>query len=522
MTQTPRDERPNFLIFLVDQVQADVVAPDHPCLMPNVSRLASEGIRFTRNFGPSPHCCPSRATFMSGLYPSRHGVYNNVNTGSAFQRGLNPGVRLFSEYLRDAGYDLAHAGKWHVSDEETPADRGWRELSTYQKHLRTAHEKKLKDARSGWTEPGPRQHGQILHPGWRDFQAHGAVREDAGAYEEAHYYQYAVKPGVEALAELSKSNGPWALCVSTDMGPGSSVPSELAELYEAAKVDLPASFRDTMEDKPRVYQRMRHQLWGQLTVDEARESIAHYWALCSLEDRYFGEFLAALDTSGQADNTFVLFVGDHGDCCFAHGLSHMGIQSFRECYNVPGVVRWPRGIKHPGREVDALVSLADFAPTFLELAGCQVQQRLTGRSLVPFLCDTEPNDWPDAWYSQTKGNECYFTQRIVQTRAHKYVCNWFDFDELYDLKADPHEMVNLAFPDRVEQPEVNPASAEGNICAPWPRLAEGLDEVRRDLLAKMWAFADQEDDIIFNDYPPVALAPYGPHVRWRLASGGEL
>ena len=153
MTSTQQNDRPNFLIFLVDQVQADVVDPSHPCLMPNVARLAREGIRFTHNFGPSPHCCPSRATFMSGLYPSRHGVYNNVNTASAFQRGLNPGVRLFSEPLKDAGYDLAYAGKWHVSDEETPADRGWWELSTYRRHQRSTGEQSLRKARSAWSEP---------------------------------------------------------------------------------------------------------------------------------------------------------------------------------------------------------------------------------------------------------------------------------------------------------------------------------------------------------------------------------
>ncbi|MCM8762839.1 MAG: sulfatase-like hydrolase/transferase, partial [Candidatus Omnitrophica bacterium] len=123
-----RHERPNILIFMTDQEQADVVRPDHPCITPNAARLAEKGILFTRSFCPTAHCCPSRATFLTGLYPSRHGVYNNVSNPTAIHHGLFPGVRMFSEDLRDAGYRLAYTGKWHATNEEDPADRGWEEL----------------------------------------------------------------------------------------------------------------------------------------------------------------------------------------------------------------------------------------------------------------------------------------------------------------------------------------------------------------------------------------------------------
>jgi arylsulfatase A-like enzyme len=265
-----------------------------------------------------------------------------------------------------------------------------------------------------------------------------------------------------------------------------------------------------MNDKPRVYQRMRYQIWGQLTEEEVRESIAHYWAVCTLQDRYLGDILSALDATGQSDNTLMLFLSDHGDYMFAHGLRCLGIPSFREVYHVPAIMRWPRGIADPGREVDEFVSHADFAPTFLELADCSPEDRLTGQSLMSFLMNETPEDWPDAWYSQTKGNEVYYTQRIVQTRKWKYVCNWFDFDELYDLEADPHEMVNLAFPGGFPPETVSVSEVTSQSFSPWPPLPRHLDEVRRKLLGKMWRFARRENDIIFNGYPPVALAPYGP------------
>ena len=113
--------RPNILIFMTDQEQADVVHPDHPCITPNATRLAQEGVLFNRSFCPTAHCCPSRATFMTGVYPSRHGIYNNVSNPTAIHHELYEGVGMFSEVLRSSGYNLAYAGKWHVTDAENPA-----------------------------------------------------------------------------------------------------------------------------------------------------------------------------------------------------------------------------------------------------------------------------------------------------------------------------------------------------------------------------------------------------------------
>ena len=73
-------EKPNILIFMVDQMGGGVMGPGHPCRMPNADRLAREGLCFSQVYTTTAHCCPSRATFMTGLYPSRHGIYNNVCT----------------------------------------------------------------------------------------------------------------------------------------------------------------------------------------------------------------------------------------------------------------------------------------------------------------------------------------------------------------------------------------------------------------------------------------------------------
>jgi arylsulfatase A-like enzyme len=114
---------PNFLFFMTDQQQAQTVEPGHPCATPHAERLAREGLRFTQARTPTAHCCPARATFVSGLYPSRHGVFNNVLTDTAIHLSLNEGVVTFGEVLKEAGYRLAWSGKWHVTATEGPGDR---------------------------------------------------------------------------------------------------------------------------------------------------------------------------------------------------------------------------------------------------------------------------------------------------------------------------------------------------------------------------------------------------------------
>ena len=480
--------RPNILILMSDQEQGDVVRPDHPCQTPSSDRLAREGVRFTRARTPATHCCPARASFFSGVYPSRHGVFNNVSNPTAIHRSLNPGVTLFSEPLREAGYRLAFAGKWHVCDSENPADRGWEELGITAGKGSYMH-RSFADWRSQADEPepsGPRRRGEIRRPGWGSLQLYDSYPSAGKRGYEDHPDYAVVRSAVAELPRLAAGDEPWCLFIGL-VGPHDPyvIPERYARMYDPAEVPLPASYADALADKPAVYRRQRQQYWGQLSPDETREAIAHYWGFATMVDDMFGEVLDALDATGQADDTLVLRLSDHGDYCGAHGLWMKGVAPFREAYNVPAIVRWPNGIARPGRVVDEFVTLADFAPTILEVAGVPDAYPTDGHSLAPFLRDEAPTDWPDAFCSQFNGVELYYSQRVVETKAHKYVYNGFDFDELYDLERDPAEMVNVAD---------DPAYAGA----------------KRDLVRRMWRFGEETRDFIFNPYGTVALAPWGP------------
>ncbi|MHB8889682.1 MAG: sulfatase-like hydrolase/transferase [Acidobacteriaceae bacterium] len=521
-----KEGRPNILIFMPDQTQSQLVLPGYPCLTPNVDRFASQGVMFPNAFCPAPHCCPSRASFQTGLYPSEHGVFNNVSTDTAIHANPYPGTRFFSEILRDSGYELDYSGKWHVARDISPQDAGWTNSYTPRtkksKHWfvpgRERRDSAWSEARAELSETGPRKPGEVFRPGWGNVELYKTLPPQAGnifAGREGDYQP--VIAGTEKLKRLAHGAHPWALMVSNS---GShdlyDVPKHFVDMYDPKSIDLPPNFRDTLEDKPRIYQRMRYQYWAQLSDDEIRKSIAHYWAKTTMQDALFGLLLDTLEKTGQADNTIVVYVSDHGDYAGAHGVWAKGVPSFREGYNIPCVIRWPKGIANPGRQVDAFVSTTDFAPTFLEAAGIPSSDiKMSGKSLLPWLRGETPANWRDAIFSQLNGVELYYTQRIVMTKDYKYVYNGFDYDELYDLKQDPHEMVNLAFPDvKQSRAIVEQGKGYGNGSdVAWPPLSPHLAEVRRDMLKRMWKFAQEHKDQIFNPYITVAMAPFGPGVE---------
>ncbi len=473
-------DKPNILIVMTDHQRADTVLPEGPCITPNLDGLAASGLLLSNVYCPSPHCCPSRATFHTGLYPTRHGVWNNICNDQALSRGLNEGVRCWSEGLAEAGYDMTYVGKWHVSTRTTPADHGWNERRVGG-HRPGEHGTAWEHYERVAAGPDPtrRGEGEILRPGYGTYRTYGTA-------EEPTHDDRLTEAGIEALGELAGSSGPWCLDVNLAAPHDPyNVPGRFLDLYDPDEIALPASYADEMADKPRIYKRMRDMRFGQLSEREVREGIRHFRAMCSCIDEQFGRILTALDATGQAGNTLVLFVSDHGDYCGEHGLFCKGIPCFDGAYHVPGVLRWPAGIAEPGRRVEALVSLADFAPTFLELAGADIGQRFTGASLVPFLRGRQPDTWRDAIHTQCNGVELYYTQRSVRTPEHKYVFNGFDDDELYDLRNDPDEMVNLA--------------ADG-----------AMAEIKRELVGRMWRFARAEGDAAINNYITVSLAPWGP------------
>ncbi|RLI02151.1 hypothetical protein DRO38_04285 [Candidatus Bathyarchaeota archaeon] len=485
MSDIKEKDRPNILIVMTEHQQGRTVDPDCPCRMPNVKdRIAGEGLRFELGYTPTALCSPARASFFTGLYPSVHGMYNNYHSMPVIHGGLFPGVKLFSENLKKAGYNLSFIGKWHVSGEKGPADYGW----------------SIPKAQTPWDggplgfpKPGSRlrryreprkdlkRYAVVRRNGWPDYIIYGTR---PGKPEDMMDFKRG-KIAAEEIRRLSKKSEPWIIYVGlTEIHDPYIVVEPYASMYDPEDVPLPENYYDHLEDKPAIYRRMRRQLWDQLSEEQIREAMAYYWGLCTMNDDVVGMLLDALEDAGVEDNTLVLFIADHGDQVGGHGLFLKGVLPFEESYRIPMVVRWPHVIKR-GSTCSEFVTLCDFAPTFCEIAGAEPLNPCHGRSLLPIFEGSVPEDWPKSFYGQFLGTEYYYTQRIVRDHRYKYVFNAFDFDELYDLRSDPYEMKNLAFDSEYE-------------------------DVKRRLIEEMWRWAEKTDDIIFNSYPSVALVPYGP------------
>ena len=481
-------KQPNIIVFMTDQQCGDTIQPWHIAKTPNVDRLRKKGVHFTESFCPAPHCCPSRATFFTGLYPTQHNIWNNVEVEGAFSQKFYDGVETFPVALQKAGYNTIFSGKWHVSGIEGPDKHGFNEVLCEKGTNNGRQESKNEPDTTTWdrvysgkrpidTENSEKDFGRIIRPGYptyHQFSVDENPFDDRGTVELA----------CERL-ENYDSEEPFFMYVGT-IGPHDpyNPPQEFLDLYDINDIVLPETFYDPMQEVPALYRRTRDAF--KLTEEEHKESIRRYLAFCSYEDSLFGKVLDTIEKTGHYEDTVIMYLTDHGDYLGAHGLWAKGLPCYREAYQLCAVIAGPM-IKEQGSVCDNLVSLSDFAPTILELAGTSNEQPMVGRSLVPLLKGENPNEWRTEVYTQTNGNEIYGIQRALWNKKWKFVYNSFDYDILFDLENDPQELHNV-----IDKPE-NKA-------------------VVKEMWKKLWQFAHDTKDPANCPYIMVALAPYGPGV----------
>jgi arylsulfatase A-like enzyme len=421
-------DAPNILIFMPDQQNGQTVLPESPVIQPNLDRFRREAVTFDSAHCPAPHCCPSRASFMSSRYPSEHGVFNNVSTNTAIHENPYPGTPFWGNDLRGAGYQLGYSGKLHVGRDVKPETCGFQNLCNLEQDTNTSKADDRARALAAAKQDAARSHdrapGEVIRPGWPNLQLYKTLPNSGPNGYDNLADTKIVRAGIEGMRSMAGKGQPWCIMVSNSGAHDTyNVPQRFVDLYEVDKIKLPESYADRLDDKPRVYQRQRYQYWSQLSAEETRQALLHYYAKCTLQDALFGELLDALEATGQADNTIVIYTSDHGDYAAAHGLWMKGVPSFREAYHVPAIIRWPQLTGSKGERVGAFVEHVDFGPTFLEAAGIQSSAHVSGRSLLPWIRGEKPSDWRNATFFQLNGVELYYTQRIVMTKSHKYVYN---------------------------------------------------------------------------------------------------
>jgi len=408
-------KRPNILFVFDDQHRHSALGcyGNGVVQTPNLDRLAGQGIVFENAFSSCPICAPFRGQMLTGRYSHANGVVDN-------EYRLSPGQSTLARELGGAGYRTAFIGKWHLGYGPYTADK--RHGFDYIAANNCEHD--YYNVRYYANEAGP-----IKIDAW----APAGETDQAIAFIDEHVRSHAEKPFFLMLGW-----GPphWT-------GRKYDVYPREFKIYDPAKVDLPPNVPSDMESF-------------------ARNEIAHYYGMVTALDHEFGRLIDALERSGQARNTIVVFTSDHGDHLSSHGygkpfdtqLHHAKRASkatpFNESIHIPLLIRWPGGVR-PESRTDAVFSSVDFMPTLLGMCGLDIPGGLQGTDMSQ-AAGGRAGKGPDSAYLQILGpgwphrGPWVGFWRGVRTRDWVYA-RWKDNEcgpMLFNCAEDPFEMNNLA------------------------------------------------------------------------------
>ncbi|CAG7649320.1 sulfatase-like hydrolase/transferase [Paenibacillus allorhizosphaerae] len=397
----PETKRPNVIVFFTDQQRWDTTGVHgNPLqLTPNFDRMALQGTHLYHSFTCQPVCGPARSCLQTGLYATTSGCWRN---------GIPLGQqKTLAHYFKESGYSTGYIGKWHLaSDEPVPEEqRGGYEYwlaANLLEFSSDAYDTVLYD----------NDGREVKLPGYRvDAQTDAAIR-----YIDQH------------------QQDPFFLFLSY-----------IEPHHQNHRDDYPG---------PDGYEEMYTGRWSppDLTalVGTAPQHLGGYYGMVKRLDEALGRLFDALKSLNLLDNTIVLFTSDHA-CHFKTRNNEYKRSCHDSSIRVPTAVRGP-GFDWRGR-INELVSLIDIPPTLLDAAGIPVPPEMQGRSIVP-LVQGNRADWPEEVFVQISETQ---VGRAIRTSRWKYSVSAPDKkggkdagsdryveEFLYDLKADPYELNNLA------------------------------------------------------------------------------
>ncbi len=389
----PQQQRPNILLVMTDQQRFDTIqalGTNFSAETPTMDFLAREGITFDSCFCTAPICSPSRSTVMTGLFPSQAGMSGNLYAPCP---PLNPCIPTIGKLFRNAGYETAYHGKWHMGGDVK--DYGF-EVGEETTHDETA---RLMASRF-----------------WRDRDWMENERPFCHVVSFINPHDHYFYDPDKTVADYQR---PWK---NLDR--------------DVSNVPTPAT--NGMVDWP-------EERWGAYAefYSEQLERL----------DKDLYELLHQFKTGGFYNNSWIIFTTDHGDMAGEHNLAFKGSYMYEGQVRIPLIIIPPMtrfagadrsgSFKHDietNKQVSALCSNIDILPTMLDIAGIEQPANIPGKSLLSHVKDGVDED----------NHDCVFAEwhlppiRMARTSKWKYVRYLKQGEELYDLTNDPHECVNLA------------------------------------------------------------------------------
>ena len=428
---------PNILWICTDQQRYDTIGALNNAQVrtPNIDSLVGGGVSFERAYCQSPICTPSRASFLTGMYPSSvHGCGN----GNDYWMEAAP---LVTAMLADAGYDCALAGKLHLA-----GARGRIEPRPQHDGYRVFH----------WSH-GPHDYWEAGHDYADWLKAQGCsladmLKQPHETPPALHQTTWCADRAIDFI-KADHGGAPWLMSVNIfDPHAPFDPPQPYLDRFDIEAMPGP-KFRESDLAAQAKLSALDFQTGARRPDDlDAKRIQAAYYAMIELIDDNVGRMLAALEASGQRDNTLVIFTSDHGETLGDHGLLLMGCRFYEGLVRVPLIFSWPRELLEDQRR-GALVELIDIAPTLLDLAGVSIPQEMQGRSLKPLLTDADAIDHHRdfarcEYYSALNpdSREDYSGSYATMIRDDRYklvVYHGHDIGEMFDLHDDPDEFDNL-------------------------------------------------------------------------------
>ncbi len=434
---TAGPQKYNVLFIISDDLTATALScyGNEVCQTPNIDRLAARGTRFTRAYCQGTYCGPSRASFLSGYYPHATGVL-----GYKSPRPQIGDRATWPQHFRNAGYHTARVSKIYHMGVPGGIEQGTDGA----------------DDPASWTErynsPGPEWKaegvGETLegNPDGKRPVVGGNTFVIVAADGDDLVHSDG-KTAVKACELLrQRRDRPFFLGVGFVRPHVPFVaPKNYFEPFPFEQMVLPEKLPGDWDDIPRPGINYKTSRNMKMNITQQKKAVSGYYAAVSYMDAQVGKVLDALEETGQADNTIVIFTSDHG--------YHLGEHDFWAKVSLhEESARVPLIISVPGREpavCDSFVELLDLFPTTARLCGLEVPERLQGKDISPMLADPDHEVRDTAFSVNPSG-------RGFLLRDERWACIQYGEDasrgiELFDMKADPQQYTNLA-----DRPEYQP------------------------------------------------------------------
>jgi len=470
--KTGNPVRPNVLFISMDDLN-DWVEPlgGHPqARTPNLTRLASQSVNFTRAYCTSPGCNPSRTSIMTGLAPHTSGVYSNYQDW----REVITEYTSLGKYLRDHGYYSAGAGKiyhYHMVDPSC-----WDEYWPSQKknmpdeYLPNApQEEKEVDGLSeavSKTINMPAFEGMYMMFDWAPLDIDDA---EMGDYKSVEYVTSQLRKDHERPFFLAcgiyRPHLPWY------------VPKKYFDMFPLESIQLPKVLDGDLDDLSDRARDIAGRGGGYhkhvLDAGQWKAAVQGYLASIAFSDAMLGRLLDALEKSPHADNTVIVLWSDHGwqlgekEHWRKFALWENVLQTVLMIKAPRGTPGLPGGTKD-GAVCRRVVSLQDMYPTIVDLCGLPPRRDIDGRSLVPLLHN------PETQWNHPAISSYDFSEFSIRTQRWRYTRLIDGSEELYDHDKDPEEWTNLANHPQLKQIKAKLARHIPRNPAPLKQTSEKL------------------------------------------------